>query len=73
MTQEQIGEHILNGCLMTSTPQEVGEHLTKICVDESYMEDWFINSNANENPHWTLNHISELFEDFYLIPKTKED
>lgn len=69
MTREQIGEHILNGCVLTGNREEVGDHLLKICVDENYVEDWFINSNENEAPHWTPEHIKELCNDFYLIPK----
>lgn len=69
MTKEQIGNHILNGCILTMSEKEVGDHLLKICVDENYIEDWYINSIENKNPHWTPEHIKELCTDFYLIPK----
>lgn len=74
MTKEEIGNHILNGCLMISTNKEVGEHLTKLCVGIGYLEDWYMASiDAEKSPRWTLELLEELFNDFYLIPKTKED
>lgn len=73
MTKEEIGNHILNGCLMTSSDKEVGEHLVKLCVGINYLEDWYIASiDAEKSPRWTLEHLEELFNDFYLIPKTME-
>lgn len=68
--RKNIIETIGNACYMTSSPEELAKHFEKeLCVDYNYLEDWFINSNENKNPHWTDKHISELCADFYLIPK----
>ncbi len=38
--------------------------------DYGTLEDWFINSVSNTNtPVWTKEHLKELINDFYLIPK----
>lgn len=67
---QKIIETIANACYFTSTPEELAKHFEeKLCVDYDYLEDWYINSNENENPHWTDKHIEELLGDFYLIPK----
>lgn len=35
--------------------------------------DWYINSvDETEEPKWTPEHIEELTNDFYVIPKRKE-
>lgn len=39
-------------------------------VDKAYLCDWFINSVGGE-PTWTEEHILELANDFYVIPKEK--
>lgn len=38
-------------------------------VDYGYLADWYIRSVTNDPPVWTEEHIDELFNDFYLIPK----
>lgn len=38
-------------------------------VDYGYLADWFINSVGDEEPVWTEEHIDELMNDFYIIPK----
>lgn len=38
--------------------------------DESTLTDWYITSVSQDDPPvWTPEHISELCEDFYVIPK----
>ena len=40
-------------------------------VDEGYLTDWYISSvSADDSPVWTDEHISELVNDFYIIPKS---
>lgn len=39
-------------------------------VDKAYLCDWFINSVGGE-PTWTEEHVLELVNDFYVIPKEK--
>ena len=39
-------------------------------VDFGYLSDWYINSIDNTIPPvWTDEHIEELLNDFYVIPK----
>lgn len=44
-----------------------------IDVDKSYdtatLTDWYINSVMDEPPVWTEEHLEELLNDFYVIPK----
>ena len=41
-------------------------------VDYGYLADWFINSVGDEEPVWTEEHIDELMNDFYIIPKIEK-
>lgn len=41
-------------------------------VDYGYLVDWFINSVGNEEPVWTEEHINELTNDFYVMPKIEK-
>ena len=38
-------------------------------VSEGYLSDWYISSVGSESPVWTDEHISELINDFIVIPK----
>ena len=49
--------------------QPDGEYLSRQAVTESDLIDWYINSVDESEPVWTEEHIYELFNDFYLIPK----
>ena len=45
-----------------------------ISIDVAYdigtLEDWYINSiSQNDTPVWTEEHLAELLNDFYVIPK----
>lgn len=41
-------------------------------VDMSYLQNWYQDSiDETKEPIWTDKHIEELFNDFYLIPKSK--
>lgn len=39
------------------------------CADEGLLQDWYQSSVDESNPVWTDEHISELTNDFYVIPK----
>lgn len=39
------------------------------CADEGLLQDWYQSSVDESNPVWTDEHISELMNDFYVIPK----
>lgn len=45
------------------------EVVQKEAVDYGYLADWYIISVTNDLPVWTEEHIEELFNDFYLVPK----
>lgn len=38
--------------------------------DYSTLADWLISSVGSEPPVWTEQHIDELIEDFYIVPKS---
>lgn len=39
------------------------------CADEGLLQDWYQSSVDESNPVWTDEHISELMNDFYVVPK----
>jgi len=38
--------------------------------DNATLSDWLIHSVGSEPPIWTQDHIDELLENFYVIPKS---
>lgn len=41
-------------------------------IDMSYLQNWYQDSiDETKAPIWTDQHLEELFNDFYLIPKSK--
>ena len=58
-------------CMLRALPsaEPDGEYISQQAVTESYLIDWYINSVDESEPVWTEEHIYELFNDFYLIPK----
>lgn len=42
-----------------------------IPISRGYLSCWYIASVDDSTPIWTEEHLDELFEDFYLIPKEK--
>lgn len=43
-------------------------------MDESTLYDWYVTSvKQTDTPVWTGEHIEELLNDFYVIPKDEED
>jgi len=42
-------------------------------VTEGYLSDWYQNLVTNDPPIWTDAHISEVYNDFYLIPREVVD
>ena len=43
---------------------------TESTYDIDTLEDWYINSvMPNDTPVWTEEHLEELLNDFYVIPK----
>ena len=41
------------------------------CADEGFLQDWYQSSVDKSNPVWTDEHISELMNDFYVVPKDR--
>lgn len=54
--------------------QKKAETISGIPIDRGYLSDWYISSvNPDDEPVWTEEHLDELFNDFYLIPKEDGD
>lgn len=54
--------------------EEQGLFLNKEdAVDEGYLYDWYIHSVGEEDPVWTEQHISEMYNDFYILPRDVVD
>ena len=62
-------EHVLRVLRDLPPAQPDGEYISQQAVTESDLIDWYINSVDESEPVWTEEHIYELFNDFYLIPK----
>ena len=43
-----------------------------IPVSRRVLSDWYISSVGDEEPVWTEEHLDELFNDFYLIPREEQ-
>lgn len=39
-------------------------------MDNATLSDWYISSVGEESPIWTDEHIEELLNDFYVVPKS---
>lgn len=53
---------------------KIEEFINENSVDEGYLQDWYQNSVLEtDTPVWTDEHISEVFDDFYLIPREVVD
>lgn len=55
--------------LPSAQPDVPDTNVRDRAVTESDLIDWYINSVDESEPVWTEEHIYELFNDFYLIPK----
>jgi hypothetical protein len=49
--------------------KEIKEYLERESYDHATLADWYISSVGNEVPVWTEEHIEELLNDFYIIPR----
>lgn len=51
----------------------IDKNIFGVPISYSDLSDWYISSvNQDDSPVWTEEHIEELFNDFYLIPKEAE-
>ena len=49
---------------------EVVKFIDNNAVDEGFLQDWYQSSVLDtDTPVWTDEHITEVYGDFYLIPK----
>ena len=49
---------------------DIKKYIQENAVDEGYLSDWYQSSIDNtEPPVWTDEHISEVYNDFYMIPR----
>lgn len=63
------GRLLINALKALPSAQPDGEYISRQAVTESDLIDWYVNSVDESEPVWTEEHIHELFNDFYLIPK----
>lgn len=47
----------------------VKKFIQENAVDEGYLQDWYQHSVTDDPPVWTDEHISEAYNDFYMIPR----
>lgn len=52
--------------------KEIKEYLERESYDHATLSDWYISSVSNDPPVWTEEHIEELLNDFYVIPRELE-
>lgn len=65
MSQERFEADIEN-----RKPKSYGDLVLNESVDMGFLQDWYQNSVDNtQDPVWTDEHLRELTEDFYVIPK----
>lgn len=50
--------------------KDIKKFIEENAVDEGYLFDWYQSSVTDDPPVWTDEHIAEVYDDFYLIPKT---
>ena len=52
------------------TPEEKEQIIKELSIDRGYLQDWYQQSiDETQPPIWTDEHLDELYNDFYLIPK----
>lgn len=66
---EDMQNKLYQRLILLPSAQPDGEYISQQAVTESDLIDWYINSVDESEPVWTEEHIYELFNDFYLIPK----
>lgn len=50
--------------------EEIQEYINEFVVSREYLGDWYQQSiDETQPPIWTDEHLDELYNDFYLIPK----
>lgn len=60
--------------LVREAKQEVAREIFKQAFDYPTLADWYISSvDDRDTPVWTDEHIEELLNDFYVIPKEIAD
>lgn len=56
------------------TDGDIKKQIEAAGVDSAYLFDWYISSvPETDAPVWTEEHIDELCNDFYLIPKSETE
>lgn len=48
---------------------DINKFIEENAVNEGFLSDWYQVSVMDDPPVWTDEHIAEVCEDFYLIPK----
>lgn len=59
---------------MSKLSQDTVNWVHNTAVDEGFLSDWYQASvSSDDEPVWTDEHIHEVCNDFYLIPKESVD
>lgn len=68
----KISDRNINELLLLSGENymnDINKFIEENAVNESFLSDWYQASVMDDPPVWTDEHITEVCEDFYLIPK----
>lgn len=71
----QFGWYWFNAeCIEKRSEETLENFIREKSVDEGFLQDWYQNSvSPEQKPVWSDEHISEVYNDFYLIPKESVD
>lgn len=71
-TNELLGYETPKGyCMIVKQNRNEIQIIKELAVDIAYLHDWYQNSISSEQ--WPDKYIDEVFHDFYLIPKEREE
>ena len=68
-------QHLTQEEIAAKLEKDMPALLKELSVDFGYLSDWYRNSliDETEPPVWTDDHIEEVVNDFYLIPKQEDE
>lgn len=68
-------QHLTQEEIAAKLEKDMPALLKELSVDFDYLSDWYRTSlvDETESPVWTDNHIEEVVNDFYLIPKQEDE
>lgn len=68
-------QHLSADELASKLEKDMPEILKELSVSAGYLSEWYQKSLVDETapPVWTDEHIEEIVNDFYLIPKQENE